>query len=411
MVSWRSRLLGRSSLPRGRRLLQEAAAVPPRLPHVPAPDAAGRHTAALVEGCDGPTRPVLVGPAGLPFFRRLAADDGSDACGRQSSLSACPACPSRSPIVRSPTPTCGGRMRSTRRSPAPGRRARATSPSCAPVTWATSWPCSSTRRRPAPPSCPRGRARRASGGAVASEGCIVLNVEALDAIHEVNALEGYAVVGPGVVNADLKRGGRRGRASSTGPTPRRGRRARSAATSRPTPAACAASSTASPPTGSRRCRSCCPGGEVMRTGHRTAKGVAGYDLTGLFVGSEGTLGVVTEAVVRLEPAPDPALTALAVFDSLDAARRRHRRAAARPPPPVPARDHRPHERAGHPGVRRLRLPRRLRRRAARAVRPAGPRRRRRARGMPLCWSPRARPTSRSPTTRRSRRRCSRVAAS
>ena len=57
----------------------------------------------------------------------------------------------------------------------------------------------------------------------------------------------------------------------------------------------------------------------MRTGHRTAKGVAGYDLTGLFVGSEGTLGVVTEAVVRLEPAPDPALTALAVFDSLDAA--------------------------------------------------------------------------------------------
>jgi glycolate oxidase len=58
---------------------------------------------------------------------------------------------------------------------------------------------------------------------------------------------------------------------------------------------------------------------VMRTGHRTAKGVAGYDLTGLFVGSEGTLGVVTEAVVRLEPAPDPALTALAVFDSLDAA--------------------------------------------------------------------------------------------
>ena len=62
-----------------------------------------------------------------------------------------------------------------------------------------------------------------------------------------------------------------------------------------------------------------PGGEVMRTGHRTAKGVAGYDLTGLFVGSEGTLGVVTSAVVHLIPMPDPPLTALATFDSLDKA--------------------------------------------------------------------------------------------
>jgi glycolate oxidase len=64
-----------------------------------------------------------------------------------------------------------------------------------------------------------------------------------------------------------------------------------------------------------------PGGEVIRTGHRTAKGVAGLDLTGLFVGSEGTLGVVTEVTVKLLPAPEPALTALAVFEHLDAASR------------------------------------------------------------------------------------------
>jgi glycolate oxidase len=64
-----------------------------------------------------------------------------------------------------------------------------------------------------------------------------------------------------------------------------------------------------------------PGGEVMRTGHRTAKGVAGLDLTGLFVGSEGTLGVITEVTTRLVPAPDPALTVLATFDSLEAASR------------------------------------------------------------------------------------------
>ena len=55
------------------------------------------------------------------------------------------------------------------------------------------------------PVVPQGARTSRSGGAVASDGCIVLNVEALDSIHEVNALEGYAVVGPGVVNADLKR--------------------------------------------------------------------------------------------------------------------------------------------------------------------------------------------------------------
>src|SRR5206468_2989118 len=44
-------------------------------------------------------------------------------------------------------------------------------------------------------------------------------------------------------------------------------------------------------------------GDLIHTGHRTVKGVTGYDLTGLFVGSEGTLGVIVGATLRLRPVP------------------------------------------------------------------------------------------------------------
>lgn len=64
-----------------------------------------------------------------------------------------------------------------------------------------------------------------------------------------------------------------------------------------------------------------PNGAVVRPGRRTHKGVAGYDLVGLFVGSEGTLGVATEVTVKLLPKPRAVVTALAPFASLDAAAR------------------------------------------------------------------------------------------
>ncbi len=60
-------------------------------------------------------------------------------------------------------------------------------------------------------------------------------------------------------------------------------------------------------------------GQTIRTGTRTRKGVVGYDLTRLFVGSEGTLGVITELTLRLMPKPAAKATLLAIFDRLEQA--------------------------------------------------------------------------------------------
>ncbi len=64
-----------------------------------------------------------------------------------------------------------------------------------------------------------------------------------------------------------------------------------------------------------------PNGEVLRTGGKPIKNVVGYDLTSLFVGSEGTLGVITEALLRLTARPNFVRTARAEFRSLEDAAR------------------------------------------------------------------------------------------
>lgn len=62
-------------------------------------------------------------------------------------------------------------------------------------------------------------------------------------------------------------------------------------------------------------------GRVVDTGHRTVKGVTGYDLTALMIGSEGTLGVIVRATVRLRPLPTAIPSTVAAFfpDSTTAA--------------------------------------------------------------------------------------------
>ena len=64
-----------------------------------------------------------------------------------------------------------------------------------------------------------------------------------------------------------------------------------------------------------------PTGEIVRTGRQTIKGVAGYDLTALLVGSEGTLAVVTEITVKLLPRPRHVSTALVTFRTVEGAAR------------------------------------------------------------------------------------------
>ena len=62
-----------------------------------------------------------------------------------------------------------------------------------------------------------------------------------------------------------------------------------------------------------------PNGDIIKTGSRTKKTSAGYNLTNLFVGSEGTLGIITEVQLRLSPIPESIMSAVCHFPSLEMA--------------------------------------------------------------------------------------------
>ncbi|WP_210364859.1 glycolate oxidase subunit GlcD [Bacillus sp. REN3] len=62
-----------------------------------------------------------------------------------------------------------------------------------------------------------------------------------------------------------------------------------------------------------------PNGDIIRTGGKLAKDVAGYDFTRLFVGSEGTLAVITEATLKLIPMPESKQTMLALYQDIESA--------------------------------------------------------------------------------------------
>ena len=170
------------------------------------------------------------------------------------------------------------------------------------------------------PVVPRGAGSGLSGGANAIDGCVVLSLERMDTILEIHPGDGVAVVQPGVVNDALRAAaGEHGLTYSPDPSSRDW---------------CTVGGNVATNAGGLCCvkygvtrdsvlalEVVLADGSVLRAGHRSIKGVAGYDLVGLFVGSEGTLGVVTEVTVRLRPKPPPAITVVAVLPDLEAAGR------------------------------------------------------------------------------------------
>ena len=168
------------------------------------------------------------------------------------------------------------------------------------------------------PVVPRGAGSGLSGGAAGIEGGLTIAFTAMDAIVEIDRANLVAVVQPGVINARLK-------------------------------AAVAEQGLFYPPDpasfemctiggnlGTNAGGLCCikygqtrdsvlslevvmADGTVIRTGGKNVKDVAGYSLTHLIVGSQGTLGLITEATLRLRPAPPPRSTMLAFFPTLDSA--------------------------------------------------------------------------------------------
>ncbi|MBB5784661.1 FAD-binding oxidoreductase [Nonomuraea jabiensis] len=166
------------------------------------------------------------------------------------------------------------------------------------------------------PVVPRGGGSGLAGAAVAGDGSIVLSLARMNAIRELSPADEIAVVEPGVITADLDRAAREHGLMYA-----------------PDPSSYEISTIGgnlATNAGGLRCvkygvtRDSALGlevvladGRVIETGRRTMKGVTGYDLTGLFVGSEGTLGVITAATVRLRRAPAaPPATFAAEFGSL-----------------------------------------------------------------------------------------------
>jgi glycolate oxidase len=168
------------------------------------------------------------------------------------------------------------------------------------------------------PVTPRAGGTGRTGGAVPVAGGIVLATHALARIKEIDRENLIAVVEPGVITGELHAAVER-EGLFYAPDPN-------------SLESCRLGGNLAENAGGPRAfkygvtrdwvlglEACLVGGRVVRTGKRTVKGVTGYDVTALLVGSEGTLAVFTEATLRLVPKPPAVSTALALYSDVRAA--------------------------------------------------------------------------------------------
>ena len=168
------------------------------------------------------------------------------------------------------------------------------------------------------PVFPRGAGSGMVGASIPLEGGMVMALTRLNRILEIDADNMVAVVEPGVVTGEFQK-----RASAHGlfypPDPA----SLQFSTLGGNVAMCAGGPRAVKYGVTRDyvlgLEAVLPTGSIVHTGTRTMKGVVGYDLTRLFVGSEGTLAVFTRIILRLIPAPRAVRTLMAVFPRLDGA--------------------------------------------------------------------------------------------
>ncbi len=167
------------------------------------------------------------------------------------------------------------------------------------------------------PIVPRGSGTGLAGGAVPIRGGVVVVLTRMDRIIEVDARDRIAVVQPGVINLALQEAcAVQGLFYAPDPSSQRiCTLGGNIASNSGGPHTLAHGSTVNHVLGMEVVL---PDGRVTWLGGRQLD-VPGVDLRGLFVGSEGTLGIVTQICVRLERTPETVRTTLAIFESIDAA--------------------------------------------------------------------------------------------
>jgi len=170
------------------------------------------------------------------------------------------------------------------------------------------------------PVIPRGAGTGLSGMAVPVAGGIVLDLSRMNRIIRISIEDRLAVVQPGVVYATLEKA-----LSAYGfffpPDPASGKVSTLGGNVATNAGGLKGAKYGTTKDYVLGLEVVLPDGRIMKTGAKTMKSVSGYDMTRLFVGSEGTLGVVTEITLKINPKPLCTSTALATFDTLSDAGR------------------------------------------------------------------------------------------